>query len=77
MKRWEFTLKRPVLGTSEQSYAVLADTEEDAIKMFSDAFESGQDSLLRYGEMTFTVEEFGKTGTATIEGTETELEIEF
>lgn len=77
MKRWELTLKRPVTGTSEQTYAVLADTEEDAIKMFSEAFENGQDSLLRDGEMTVTVEAFGKTGTARIKGTETELEIEF
>ena len=77
MKRWELTLKRPVTGTSEQTYAVLADTEEDAIKLFSEAFENGQDNLLRDGEMTVTVEEFGKTGTATIEGTEPELEIEF
>lgn len=77
MKRWELTLKRPVTGISEQTYAVMADTEEDAIKLFSEAFENGQDNLLRDGEMTVTIEEFGKTGTAVIEGTETELEIEF
>lgn len=77
MKKWELTLKRAVAGTSSQTYSVMAENEDDAVKLFEEAFESNQENLLRDGEEEVTVDSWGPIGKGKIAGTEIEVEIEF
>lgn len=77
MKKWELSLQRAVSGTVSQTYAVTAETEEDAIKMFEEAFTEGKEGSLRAGDQEITINSFGPIGKGKIKDTETEVEIEF
>lgn len=77
MKSFEFTLRRPFVGMAKRTYEIKAETEEEAIQKFSDAFDNNQENLIATEKEELIVAQYSNQGECVITETGTIFDIQF